>query len=191
MFTVADLVWIRSGALEFQFDKTKKLGMIAPEWCTFHSHPALLTYRTSFCFRIPAAEKRNEVLRDLLGLKPELLLFLRQLKVVTVRIEDANARPTTSYRLERENSQYHGFTTITLRRTDTHAATPTHTVKGFLMLEFVVTGMPEEELRPGISESEVRLAFPVDENYEPVICDQPTFNFLPIRAYGLPVRPNP
>ena len=189
VFTVADLVWIRSGALEFRFDKTKKLGMIAPEWCTFLEHPGLSTYRTRFCFRIPVAEKRNEVRHDLLGLKPELLLFLRQLMAISVSIEDANAMPTTNYQLKRDNSQYRGFTMIRLGRTDLQATTPTSTVKRYIIRTIVVRDMPAEELRPGISESDVVLAFPVDENYTPIIEDQPTFNFLPIRAYGLPVRP--
>ncbi len=45
VFTVADVVSIKSGALEFCFDKSKCLGMIAPKWTTFTATFAIFSVR--------------------------------------------------------------------------------------------------------------------------------------------------
>ena len=81
------MVWISSGALQFRCDKTKPLGMTAPQWCKFNAN-TLVNQRTRFYFRVPGAEHREIIRNDLLGLKPELLLFLRQLRVIEIRIQD-------------------------------------------------------------------------------------------------------
>ena len=55
VFKIADIVWVKSRALTFQFDKNKPLGMIAPEWTDFPTNP-LVSERTMFRFRITRAK---------------------------------------------------------------------------------------------------------------------------------------
>ncbi|KAK3700516.1 hypothetical protein LTR37_015917 [Vermiconidia calcicola] len=160
VFKVADVVWISSGALQFQYDKTKPLGMIAPQWCDFNAN-ALVNERTRFCFRIPEAEHREIIRNDLLGLKPELLLFLRQLRVIEIKIQDQFGVLEESYRVDRNDEDVP-------------------------RLQGTAENMPDEPKRQNVSESEVLIGFPVSVDFEPRITNHLTFNFLPIRAYGLP-----
>ncbi|KAK5123900.1 hypothetical protein LTR85_002096 [Meristemomyces frigidus] len=46
--------------------------------------------------------------------------------------------------------------------------------------------MPAEAKRHGVKESDVLIAFPVDAKLQPILRARTTFNFLPIRSYGLP-----
>lgn len=186
VFTVAELVWISSGALQFQFDKKKKLGMVAPQWCAFNPHREL-SERTKFCFSIPASSHQNTVRNHLLSLDAELLLFLHQLRTINVRIENADGTITTAYQLTREESRHQGFYMSTLKRTSFCPPSGT-SKKTYFVFKGNANNMPSEPLRKGIIQSEFLVAFPIDENHEPVIGDQLTFSFLPIKSYGLPVR---
>ncbi|KAK4908773.1 hypothetical protein LTR49_022393 [Elasticomyces elasticus] len=46
--------------------------------------------------------------------------------------------------------------------------------------------MPAEDKRPGVTETTLGTAFPVNEKYEAKVREQNTFAFLPVRAYSLP-----
>ena len=57
----------------------------------------------------------------------------------------------------------------------------------FIVFQQTASRMPAEAKREGVCESDVLIAFPVNARGEPLLRDRMTFNFLPIRCYGLPV----
>ncbi|KAI6832547.1 hypothetical protein KC340_g7016 [Hortaea werneckii] len=184
VFKVADMVWIKSGALSFAFDKTKPLGMIAPKWTDFPDG-GNMNERTMFCFRIPEQEHRDIVAAHLQELKPELLIFLRQLKRVEVTLQDKAGKIKRTFSLAREDSQVSSVRLTTLRHVVTRPKAATNEEQ-FLVFRDTKTGMPKEKKRENVTESDVLMAFPVSASMQPVLSDRTTFNYLPIRSYGLP-----
>ena len=185
VFKVAEKVWIKSGALEFRFDKTKSLGMIAPEWCDFKRNP-LIDERTMFCFEVPVLEHRQVVQKNLQELTPELLLFLRQLRCIDVKIQEPDGKLQDCFCLDRDDGLDDGLRLTTLSR---DAAQSCGKQKDrYLVCQRTADSMPLEEKRPNVTETEVLIAFPITEQGEPKQQNCTTFNFLPIRDYGLPVN---
>lgn len=190
VFKVADMVWVRSGALQFQFDKHAKLGMVAPRWCAFQSHKTL-DMRTMFCFKIPDDDHRQAILKDLKSLSGRMLMFLRKLKVIEVHVEDASGSiRETSFRLDCTTQPYHESFDLARLTCRTFAPQRHSTISSFLTTYCIVEDMPCNEHRHGICSSEMHLAFPVaggGNRLEPRVVSQQTYNFLPIRSYGLRV----
>ncbi|RMY18358.1 hypothetical protein D0867_05381, partial [Hortaea werneckii] len=166
VFKVADIVWIKSGALSFAFDKTKPLGMIAPKWTDFPDG-GNMNERIMFCFRIPEQEHRDIVAAHLQELKPELLIFLRQLRRVEVTLQDKAGKVKRTFSLAREDKQVSDVRLTTLRHIVNHPKAATNEEQ-FLVFCDTKTGMPREKKRENVTESDVLMAFP------------------PIRSYGLP-----
>ncbi|KAI7102807.1 hypothetical protein KC340_g3670 [Hortaea werneckii] len=190
-FKVADRVWVKSGALSFMFDKDKRLGMIAPE-CADIPEQKLIQDRTVFCFRIPEAKHRRGVRSDIVQLKPALLLFLRKLRTIHVTVQDDNGDTTLACRLSRADDSVSGIRRTILQRDTTvnrpnkyGKNKPSTAKEGFLVFQSTVKNMPAETKRHGVSETELLMAFPVDGDMKPFLRNRETFNFLPIREYGL------
>ncbi|GAB1739090.1 hypothetical protein NU219Hw_g3847t1 [Hortaea werneckii] len=190
-FKVADRVWVKSGALSFMFDKNKRLGMIAPEWADIPEQK-LIQDRTIFCFRIPDAKHRSGVRADIVQLKPALLLFLRKLRTIHVTVQDDNGDTTLACRLSRADDSVSGIRRTILQRDTTvnrphkyGKNKPSTATEGFLVFQSTVKNMPAETKRHGVSETELLMAFPVDGDMKPFLRNRATFNFLPIREYGL------
>ncbi|TKA63588.1 hypothetical protein B0A55_10316 [Friedmanniomyces simplex] len=184
VFTVADKVWIKSGALSFVFDTKKPLGMIAPEWADLPS-PELVQERTVICLQIPKPADRLTVKQGLQELKPELVVFLRQLRSISVEIRASTNSLDSGISIRREESHVDGIRLTALEHVN---KVPTSTVKAERLLVFqrTVARMPVEDKRPGVTETEILMAFPIDENHKAVVKNQDTFAFLPVRSYGLP-----
>ncbi|RMZ14609.1 hypothetical protein D0860_02069 [Hortaea werneckii] len=190
-FKVADRVWVKSGALSFAFDKNKRLGMIAPEWAEIPEQK-LIQDRTVFCFRIPDAKHRRGVRSDIVQLKPALLLFLRKLRTIHVTVQDDDGDTTLACRLSRADDSVSGIRHTILQRDTTvnrphkyGKNKPSTAKEGFLVFRSTVKNMPAETKRHGVSETELLMAFPVDGDMKPFLRNRETFNFLPIREYGL------
>lgn len=186
VFKVADVVWVKSGAMSFMFDKKKPLGMIAPEWTDSFPHTSI-DEQTMFCFRIPNRADREIVRANLLELKPELLMFLRQLRNIDVKVQTAAGATQHHFTLSRSDAQVSGTRRTTLQHVTT-TPRPSTVSDMFIVFQRTTPRMPAEAKRQGISESDVLIAFPVDAELQPVLGARLTFNFLPIRSYGLPVR---
>ncbi|KAI7192285.1 hypothetical protein KC363_g3397 [Hortaea werneckii] len=190
-FKVADRVWVKSGALSFMFDKDKRLGMIAPEWADIPEQK-LIQDRTVFCFRIPDPRHRRGVRGDIVQLKPALLLFLRKLRTIHVTVQDDNGDTTLACRLSRVDDSVSGIRHTILQRETTinrphkyGKNKPSTATEGFLVFQSTVKNMPAETKRHRVSETELLMAFPVDGDMKPFLRNRETFNFLPIREYGL------
>eukprot|EP01103_Thecamoeba_quadrilineata_P011325 TRINITY_DN267_c0_g2_i4.p1 TRINITY_DN267_c0_g2~~TRINITY_DN267_c0_g2_i4.p1 ORF type:complete len:1421 (-),score=259.62 TRINITY_DN267_c0_g2_i4:61-4323(-) len=170
VFKVADVVWISSGHYSFKFDKNTKLGMIAPFWEKF-PQPKREGY-TQFLLKLSETSDVQVVVdvikKELLDLRPTLLLFLRRLRVINIKLPShepirLSCTSTPSKMILSKN----GLST------------------DYIVLKHYVTNMPSEEKRKGIKKTRILLAFPMTrENGELVTSKQDVFAFLPIRSFG-------
>ncbi|RXG50253.1 hypothetical protein VDGE_01904 [Verticillium dahliae] len=156
VFKVAHQVDILSNFYEFRIDRTAHLGMLDPK-----PH------------RFPDTQRRLQ------QIKPELLLFLRQLSVLDIKVEDGHC----VYRSIRQNRdpRYDGETvSLNEDRTGSPFDEPVKTTKLYLIVRYEVQDMPVDARRNSVSSTEITLALPVGSELE--TCD--AFAFLPIDQSG-------
>jgi hypothetical protein len=172
VFKVADVVHITSRNFSFKFDAKADLGMVAPIWSDpppgFSHRPGYTSFYISLHPRC-----KEEVLHQLRALDATILAFLRRLRQISICIEGGFRRE-----LRRETSNSETGPLLILHQDQEKRA--------YVHVKRMVKNLPEEEKRPGISESEIALAFPI-YNGLPVIAEQQVFAHLPLREYGLQV----
>jgi hypothetical protein len=179
VFKVSDVVWISSRYYSFKFDKKETLGMIAPIWEKFPK--TLLPGYTSILLQLAGDYNPAELVAEIKSLDPRLLIFLRNLRQINVKSSETGGRgwKGTLSRCDVSPQQV-GEKSIKLW----------HNLKSFSLkvTSSSVRGLPPESKRPGCTESEILLAFPITNSREPLITSQKVYAFLPIRDYGFKVR---
>lgn len=185
VFKVADVVWVKSGAFEFQFDRNRRLGMIIPELCDLPG-PSPVPSTTMFCLHIPESKDRANIKSTLLTLTAEVLLFLEKLARIEIKIYSSARRECTpSYHriLTRqylaEGSPNEGRCTLSRVEHAPAAATSTEEI---YVTKVSVDDMPRESEREGVSSTVVKLGFPLSDRGP-----RSVYNFLPVRNYGFQV----
>ncbi|KAH9046334.1 hypothetical protein EDB83DRAFT_2227590 [Lactarius deliciosus] len=173
VFTVADEVHISSGPYSFYFDRTAQLGMITPVWGS--DYPPRPGW-TTFHLRLAPSENGTDLSAQLRDLRPTLLLFLRQLRVLNVAVPGANRRG--GLQMRREDGP--GDDLVSLERIDNGESK----VEKYVLVRHLAQTPAQEPGREGVEQSEIMLAFPVTETGEPVIERQEVHAFLPLRCYG-------
>lgn len=157
--------------------------MIAPRWIEFpHNHA--LDERTMFCIRIPKEQDRKKVSDEVNNLGAELLLFLRQVRIINVTVQNEDGSIKQAHELKRVDYSISGMRLTELFRTSSDGGTDTK--ERFIVCQRTSENMPQEDNRLGVTETDVLMAFPVDEALEPQISDRWVYNFLPIASYGFP-----
>jgi HSP90 family molecular chaperone len=193
VFRVAHKVHIQSGFFSFAFEYRIERDATGLEMVTpiVQEHADL---PNGVGTRISLDVLENYDMEDLFQqfeeLPSTLLLFLRKLKVLEFRLKRSqNHVVKTSYRLESDpDSKW-----LTVHK---RAGSESTEVR-FMTFRETITDMPEDKFRmfkrsedselERISNAEVVLAFPVDEDDEPIIEDQDVFAFLPLRPAGFKV----
>ncbi|KAF8267008.1 hypothetical protein EI94DRAFT_1731509 [Lactarius quietus] len=173
VFTVANEVHISSGPYTFHFDRTAQLGMITPVWGS--SYP-LKDGWTTFHLRLAPSENGTDLSAQLSGLRPTLLLFLRQLRSINVTVPGAAQHG--ALQIHREDGP--GEDLVSLKRIDDGVLR----VEKYVLVRHLAKTPAQEPGREGVEQSEIMLAFPVTEAKEPVIEMQEVHAFLPLRCYG-------
>ncbi|RNJ54063.1 hypothetical protein D7B24_000987 [Verticillium nonalfalfae] len=156
VFKVAHQVDILSNFYEFRIDRTALLGMLDPK-----PH------------RFPDTQRRLQ------QIKPELLLFLRQLSVLDIKAENGHC----VYRSTRQDRdpRYDGETVSLIEdRAGSPLDEPVKTTKLYLIVRYELQDMPVDARRNSVSSTEITLAFPVGSELE--TCE--AFAFLPIDQSG-------
>ena len=159
----------------FKFDKKEELGMITPSWTD--RYPVLPGWTSFYLSPVEDSEKITAYINDI---KPSLLLFLRQLRQMTIKIELSGA----------------GRKLIELTRKDVDTDivvlkdSRSSLAERLLMVKHMTKTYTEETKRMGIEESEILLVFPLTELEMPKIEQhaQPVYAFLPIKSFGFTVR---
>lgn len=174
VFKVANIVHIASRHYTFMFDKSKLLGMIAPVWTSL---PVQSRHGwTTFYLQLSEGCDKDALMKEINSLDPRMLIFLRKLRCINITIEAEDGRITRRALSRLPDDNGLGERTIKLRHDNE-------------MLRYIVTthrveDLPSEEKRANVHESEILLAFPIDEECHPKIEPQQVFAFLPIRHYG-------
>lgn len=171
IFKVTDSPEIHSNGFHFRFDRSNPqdlLGYVVPHW---HEPDINLDDRTTLI--IPAKPNHSFSISSLSDISDSLLLFLQKLRKLEIKTNEG---------------------LISFKRTDQGAITTLVTIKPneeekrqiFLRKSFKVDMSDiHEPKRDGINETEIVLAFPIDESGKaaPILgCE--TFAFLPIREFG-------
>lgn len=178
VFKVAKVVYISSGHFSFKFDKSEKLGLVAPIWCKFPQRP--LQGYTSFLLELAEDCDETQIVKEIRELDAKILIFLRQLRHIVIDIQGPDGL-RVSRKLEREDESAKGALFTTLRENDESSR--------FIIIRHTVKNLPREEKRPGCSQSELLLAFlALDPDKEAALRTQSVYAFLPVYDCGLKVR---
>lgn len=169
VFTVADQVYISSGPYSFHFDKTAPLGMITP--ILGSRYPAVRGW-TTFHLHLAPSENGNDLSTQLRDVRPTLLLFLRQLRILCITI------PGVTLEVRRTDDGDRDM--VSLER----IVNGTRDVERYILVRHIAQTPFGEPGREDVKESEIVLAFPVTKNQEPVTMQQDVHAFLPLRCYG-------
>ncbi len=180
VFKVADIVWVQSGSYSFMFDKSKLLGRMAPIPAKFPNPSQVPRGHTAIRLRLANPSHQAEVIRDLMSLDPQSFLFLRNLRRIFLSVTESSGR-RWSTTVERSGEVV----------SDTPSRVSLH--KGDLRMHYIFTCCTAHNLaltpkRPGCTESDIVLAFPILDDEAPVVLpSQFVYTYLPIRDYGFKV----
>ncbi|THX76645.1 hypothetical protein D6D08_05258 [Aureobasidium pullulans] len=184
VFKVADKVWISSNNFSFMFDKSKPLGMVDPVWAEFPHFPEQLQMNTMICLKIEKQEDRDAVKDQLTKvLEPSSFMFLRRLsKIRVVRLDDSG---DTFDEIIMSHDQ-RAFTDDLQLVTTTKTKGTRSRRSRYVVSDYTAREMPSTELRQGVTETSIKLAFPLDDQQQPLIAKQDVYAFLPVCSSGLP-----
>jgi hypothetical protein len=152
--------------------------MITPVWGS--AYPPKPGW-TTFHLRLTPSENGTDLSAQLSGLRPTLLLFLRQLRSLNVIV--TGVAQHGALQIRREDGP--GDDLVKLERIDNGV----RTVERYVLMRHLAETPAQEPGREGVEKSEIILAFPVTESGEPVIEMQEVHAFLPLRCYGFNVSP--
>ncbi|KAH9955853.1 hypothetical protein BC827DRAFT_1235201 [Russula dissimulans] len=175
VFTVADKVYITSGPYSFHFDKTVELGMITPALGS--KYPARPGW-TTFHLQLASSEDGNDLGAQLRDVRPTLLLFLRKLRALSITFPVRAPQSTNDVVVQRTDDEARGMVSLQLIQNGECV------VERYILVKHIAQTPGEEPGRENIKESDVALAFPVTENFEPVTKQQEVHAFLPLRCFG-------
>ncbi|OBW65625.1 MAG: hypothetical protein AUREO_043040 [Aureobasidium pullulans] len=184
VFKVADKVWISSNNFSFMFDKSKPLGMVDPVWAEFPHFPEQLQMNTMICLKIEKQEDRDAVKDQLTKvLEPSSFMFLRRLsKIRVVRLDDSG---DTFDEIIMSHDQRVFTDDLQLVTTTKTKGTRSRRSR-YVVSDYTAREMPSTELRQGVTETSIKLAFPLDDQQQPLIAKQDVYAFLPVCSSGLP-----
>jgi hypothetical protein len=183
VFKVASTVWISSGHYSFRFDRDGHLGMIAPIWDGFPEKPR--EGYTSILLKLDKACDEKLIISEMQSYDEKLLLFLRRLRRLEIKYapDRFSLRKPFETVLTRHGQPSENPSTMTLMNNGTK--------RHYFVFRRSAKRLPSDSRRPGITHSEVVVAFPNTginrDEVQPVIEPQNVYAFLPIRNYGFPV----
>jgi hypothetical protein len=179
VFTVTDRPEIHSNGFHFCFDRTgasDRLGFVVPHWLDSASELA----RAGTQIILPARSGDRFGPRTLAELADDLLLFLRNIRT----LEISDALQGTLRVVERRDRG--AAVSLSCRITDATGVAVAASTRHFQHVSHIFSMESiKEEKRPDTQESEVVLAFPIDEEGKAnadTACQ--VFAFLPVRDFG-------
>jgi hypothetical protein len=176
VFKVADVVHISSASFNFSFDKLQTLGMITPRWD--ERYPIRRGW-TAFHLHFSPSYDIASLLNRLEDVKPNLLLFLRKLKSLTLKTNLPSRGLVGDVEILRNDDPEDKSVTIERYESNSRVFS-----QKLLLVDCKVIMNLREPKRRGIIESNVVLAFPLDSNGSPKIAPQDVHAFLPLRSFG-------
>lgn len=191
VFKIAQKVHIQSGPFSFAFSYTREddddgLGMITPYDEDTEELP--MGVRTRIILTLADSTKFEERASEFQEVPDTFLMFLTRLQRLSIKLYwPDNASTVTRYSKQetKENGLYTTFLTKTTRKgkEDSTLKQKYYTIKSDLH-DLPFDEARKDKHKDSIDRVTVILAFPVDEYDEPVLKQQYTYAFLPLRRVG-------
>ena len=191
VFKIAQKVHIQSGPFSFAFSHTRDddddgLGMITPYYEDAEELP--IGVRTRMTLTLLDSTKFDERASEFRDVPDTFLMFLSRLRRLSIELYQPDNAPTAtqySKRESKENGLYTTFLTKITRRGKDESTSE----QKYYSMKSDLHDLPFDEARKdkqgnSIDRATVILAFPVDEHDEPVLKQQYTYAFLPLRRVG-------
>ena len=195
VFVVANRVEIQSGFWSFAFEHEKGedgLGMVTP----IDAEPVRLdsNIRTritlSFNHHYRSEAAHNRLLDDLESLPSTIILFLQQLRKLTIQVR-CPGRAHKTITLEKKEVSSDASDMVRLKRTiavdDEQVNDGVFEEELYIIKSEIVKNMPADDMRENVRPPEVILGFPVDSSARrPEISSsgREIFAFLPLRSFS-------
>ncbi|KAL4968127.1 uncharacterized protein BDV14DRAFT_206779 [Aspergillus stella-maris] len=200
VFMVAWKVHIQSGDFSFSFRHKKGdsgMGMISPVW--EESEDVLPRHLTRITLYLhdtelgeAAVRHRETTLQQLSDMKPEFLLFMKNVRRIEVKMYDdsESVASSTSYSMQDQWAPNQ----VRLKEKTQKNGELQEEVRYYHITKHSVSDLPKSENRQYTNEevnsrsyakSEVMLAFPSSKDAIPIIQRQDLYAFLPVRNMGL------
>lgn len=182
---------IHSGSFSFAFSHTREedddgLGMITPYYEDAEELPHGV--RTRMTLTLLDSTKFEERAAEFHHVPDTFLMFLSRLERLSIKLYRPEDAPTTTEysKLELEED---GLYTTYLTKTTRKGKEESTSEQKYYTMKSDLHNLPFDEARKdkhgnSIDTATVILAFPVDEDDEPVIKQQHTYAFLPLRRVG-------
>lgn len=191
VFKIAKEVHIQSGPFSFAFSHTRNdeaggLGMITPYWEDAEELPP--SVRTRMTLTLIDATQYEERAREFREVPDTLLIFLTRLKQLSIRFNPPGSDILTIEYSKRETEE-HGLYATFLRKTTSEGNLESASEQKYYTAKSDLHNLPFDEARTdregrNIDHATVILAFPMDESDEPLLKQQHTYAFLPLRRVG-------
>ena len=191
VFKIAQKVHIQSGPFSFAFSHTGEddddgLGMITPYYENAQELP--MGVRTRMILTILDSTKFEERVSEFRDVPDTFLMFLSRLQRLSIELYQPGNAPTATQYTKREAKENGLYTTFLGKTTRKGKGESTPEQKYYTM-KSDLHDLPFDEARKdkqgnSINWATVILAFPVDEHDEPIIKQQYTYAFLPLRRVG-------
>lgn len=191
VFKIARKVHIQSGPFSFSFSHTQEddddgLGMITPYYEDTEELP--IGVRTRMTLTLSDSTRSEERASEFRDIPDTFLMFMSRLQRLSVELHQPDIAPTTtqySKREIKENGLYTTFLATTTRKGKKESTSE----QKYYCMKSDLHDLPFDEARKdkqgnSIDWATVILAFPVDEHDEPVLKQQYTYAFLPLRRVG-------
>ncbi|KAL9603458.1 MAG: hypothetical protein Q9219_001145 [cf. Caloplaca sp. 3 TL-2023] len=189
--SIARKVRIQSGPFSFAFSHTREddddgLGMITPHYEDAERLPRGV--RTRITLTLLDTTRFEERATEFQEVQVTFLMFLSRLRQLSVELcQPGNAPMITEY--SKRETRESGIYTTFLTKTSNSGEEMSTSVQKYYTVERDLQNLPFDEARKdkqgkSIDSATVILAFPVDEQDEPVITPQYTYVFLPLRCVG-------
>ncbi|KAH6668745.1 hypothetical protein B0J14DRAFT_518033 [Halenospora varia] len=186
VFKVANVVHISSKGYSFRFDRRGMLGMITPIIETFP--PANLIgapegrtqgNQTQLLLELLGESEFKSIIKELHMLKPQMLIFLRKIRKLTVHTPERDVQfeiQTVAEDQDLDRKETATLTSTSLRDGKT-------TKDKYLIVRRLVHSLAQDDRRENVEKTEVVLAFPLKQG-RPRVRAQDTYAYLPINDYG-------
>ena len=191
VFKIAPKVHIQSGPFSFAFSHTREndddgLGMITPYYEDAEELP--MGVRTRMTLTLLDSNKFEERASEFRDVPDTFLMFLSRLQRLSIDLYQPDNVHTATQYSKQETKENRLYTTLLTKTTHKGKEEFTSDQKYYTMKRDL-HDLPFDEARKdkqgnSIDRATVILAFPVDEHDEPILKQQHTYAFLPLRRVG-------
>ncbi|KAJ0165401.1 hypothetical protein CTA2_11383 [Colletotrichum tanaceti] len=162
VFRIANVVHVSSGHYNFKLDNRHgMIGALRPIPCPFPASK-FTSDSTRMMVQLKGQREHEVIERDLIDAQPEILLFLRRLRRISVNTSALKTVYTATH--NDDDKEFHGETrAVTLH----HGPEETRRITKYIIVRKIVDNMPTEPRRESVVTSELTLAFPLEGNGSP------------------------